>query len=110
MGNEYADRLREVEAENERLRSRLAESERREAEARARAEEARKEIDGPGGWRELAKGHEHALAFARTEAAELRKAAQALIDYETAGAPDFPEWDRYFDALRAALAPREKTP
>ena len=33
MGNEYADRLREVEAENERLRSRLAESERREAEA-----------------------------------------------------------------------------
>jgi hypothetical protein len=38
---------------------------------------------------------------ARSEAIEA--AARQLIQYEEIGRPDFPNWDRYFDALRAAL-------
>jgi hypothetical protein len=46
------------------------------------------------------------MAMARRILAErdrLRAAVTALLDYERTGAPEWPDWDQYFDALRAAL-------
>ena len=40
---------------------------------------------------------------------EVRKAAEALMEYEASGGPDFPEWDRLYDALKAALALKWET-
>ena len=38
--------------------------------------------------------------------ADLVEKARALLDYQELGAPDFPDWDRYYDAL-AALFDKE---
>jgi hypothetical protein len=40
----------------------------------------------------------------------LREAAQAIIYYSTTGAPDFPEWEAKYEALRAALAAEPPDP
>jgi hypothetical protein len=31
------------------------------------------------------------------------EAARAIMSYEVTGGPSFPQWDKYFDDLRAAL-------
>lgn len=55
-------------------------------------------LDWKGTWGQT----QDRLNAALADLAKLRAAVEALHDYETTGAPDYHEWDRYFDAVYAA--------
>jgi len=55
-------------------------------------------LDWKGTWEQT----QDRLNAALADLAKLRAAVEALHDYETTGAPDYHEWDRYFDAVYAA--------
>lgn len=60
-------------------------------------------LDWKGTWEQT----QDRLNAALADLAKLRAAVEALHDYETTGAPDYHEWDRYFDAVYAAAQHRD---